>query len=108
MTLTTMPRPATRCPMSHRGGPGRSTVQFEREASRADSSASAKFWQGGSPEPIIAKVSQETLAEMIGTTRFPGEFFHEQISKTGLNRFQRQYRNPQFIVECRSARPAAD
>jgi signal-transduction protein with cAMP-binding, CBS, and nucleotidyltransferase domain len=38
----------------------------------------------------------------------PGEFFHEQISKTGLNRLQRQYRNPQFIVECRSTRPAAD
>jgi CRP-like cAMP-binding protein len=29
----------------------------------------ANFGKEGQPEPIIAKVSQETLAEMIGTTR---------------------------------------
>jgi CRP-like cAMP-binding protein len=29
----------------------------------------ANFGKDGRPEPIIAKVSQETLAEMIGTTR---------------------------------------
>ena len=29
----------------------------------------ANFGKEGRPEPIIAKVSQETLAEMIGTTR---------------------------------------
>ena len=28
-------------------------------------------------KPPIAKVSEETLAEMIGTTRFPREFLHE-------------------------------
>jgi hypothetical protein len=26
---------------------------------------------GGAPEPMIAKISQETLAEMIGTTQTP-------------------------------------
>ena len=36
----------------------------------------------GRPEPIIAKISQETLAEMIGTTP-SREFFHEQISRIG-------------------------
>jgi hypothetical protein len=29
----------------------------------------AHFGKDGKPEPVIAKVSQETLAEMIGTTR---------------------------------------
>jgi len=29
----------------------------------------ADFGKEGRPEPIIAKISQETLAEMIGTTR---------------------------------------
>lgn len=29
----------------------------------------ANFGQEGRPEPVIAKVSQETLAEMVGTTR---------------------------------------
>src|SRR5690349_1463135 len=29
----------------------------------------ANFGKEGRPEPVIAKVSQETLAEMIGTTR---------------------------------------
>ena len=28
----------------------------------------AHFWKEGKPEPVIAKISQETLAEMIGTT----------------------------------------
>ena len=29
----------------------------------------ANFGKEGRPEPLIAKISQETLAEMIGTTR---------------------------------------
>jgi len=29
----------------------------------------ANFGKEGRPEPIVAKISQETLAEMIGTTR---------------------------------------
>ena len=36
----------------------------------------ANFGKESRPEPIIAKVSQETLAEMIGTTR-PASLFHE-------------------------------
>jgi hypothetical protein len=43
----------------------------------------ANFGKENKPEPIIAKISRETLAEMIGTTR-SGVSFHEQISKTGL------------------------
>jgi CRP/FNR family cyclic AMP-dependent transcriptional regulator len=36
------------------------------------------------PEPIIAKVSQETLAEMIGTTRPRASFFMNRFRKLGL------------------------
>ena len=45
----------------------------------------ANFGKEGRPEPIIARVSQETLAEMIGTTR-SRQLLYEQISKTGLDR----------------------
>ena len=37
----------------------------------------------------------------------PGEFLHEQISKTGLHSLQRRHPGPQFIVESRSSRGAA-
>src|SRR5579864_6135320 len=66
---------------SCRGGPGRSAVQFERETSGANASASCEFWQGSRPEPIIAKVSQETLAEMIGTTRSRVSHFMNKFRK---------------------------
>jgi CRP/FNR family cyclic AMP-dependent transcriptional regulator len=68
----------------------------------------ANFGKEGRPEPIIAKVQSGDACRDDRNDPVPGEFFHEQISKTGLNRLQRQYRNPQFIVECRSTRPAAD
>src|SRR5277367_2169768 len=35
----------------------------------------ANFGKEGRPEPIVAKISQETLAEMIGTTRARVSFF---------------------------------
>ena len=38
----------------------------------------------GRPEPIIAKVCQETLAEMIGTTRSRVSFFMNKFRKLGL------------------------
>ena len=37
------------------------------------------------PQKMLPKVSQEMLAEMIGTTRVPGQFLHEQIQGTGLH-----------------------
>jgi CRP-like cAMP-binding protein len=36
------------------------------------------------PEPIIAKISQETLADMIGTTRSRVSFFMNKFRKLGL------------------------
>jgi CRP/FNR family transcriptional regulator, cyclic AMP receptor protein len=40
----------------------------------------ANFGKDGRPEPVIANISEETLAEMIGTTRSRVSLFHEQIS----------------------------
>ena len=44
----------------------------------------ANFGKDGRPEPIIAKVSQETLADMIGTTRSRVSFFMNKFRKLGL------------------------
>jgi CRP-like cAMP-binding protein len=44
----------------------------------------ANFGKEGRPEPIIAKVSQVTLAEMIGTTRSRVSFFMNKFRKLGL------------------------
>jgi CRP/FNR family cyclic AMP-dependent transcriptional regulator len=44
----------------------------------------ANFGKEGRPEPIIAKISQETLAEMIGTTRGRVSFFMNKFRQLGL------------------------
>jgi CRP/FNR family transcriptional regulator, cyclic AMP receptor protein len=44
----------------------------------------ASFGKEGRPEPIIANVSQETLAEMIGTTRSRVSFFMNKFRKLGF------------------------
>src|ERR1700686_2336275 len=44
----------------------------------------AHFGKEGRPEPVIAKISQETLAEMIGTTRSRVSFFMNRFRKLGF------------------------
>ena len=44
----------------------------------------AKFGKEAKPEPVIAKISQETLAEMIGTTRSRVSFFMNKFRKLGF------------------------
>jgi CRP/FNR family transcriptional regulator, cyclic AMP receptor protein len=44
----------------------------------------ANFGKEGRPEPIVGKYSQETLAEMIGTTRSRVSFFMNKFRKLGL------------------------
>ena len=44
----------------------------------------ANFGKEGKPEPILAKISQETLAEMIGTTRARVSYFMNKFRKMGL------------------------
>ena len=44
----------------------------------------ANFGKEGHPEPVIAKISQETLAEMIGTTRSRVSFFMNKFRRLGF------------------------
>jgi CRP-like cAMP-binding protein len=44
----------------------------------------ANFGQEGKPQPVIAKISQETLAEMIGTTRSRVSFFMNKFRRLGF------------------------
>ena len=44
----------------------------------------ANFGKEGKPEPIVGKISQETLAEMIGTTRSRVSFFMNKFRKLGF------------------------
>jgi CRP-like cAMP-binding protein len=44
----------------------------------------ANFGKEGNPQPMIAKISQETLAEMIGTTRSRVSFFMNKFRKLGF------------------------
>jgi CRP/FNR family transcriptional regulator, cyclic AMP receptor protein len=44
----------------------------------------ANFGKDGKPEPIIARISQETLAEMVGTTRSRVSSFMNKFRKLGF------------------------
>jgi CRP-like cAMP-binding protein len=44
----------------------------------------ARFGNEGTPETVIPKISQETLAEMIGTTRSRVSFFMNRFRKLGF------------------------
>ena len=48
----------------------------------------AKFGKEGKPETAMAKVSQETLAEMVGTTRPRVNFFMNKFRKLGFIDYQ--------------------
>ena len=47
----------------------------------------ANFGKDGRPEPIVGKFSQETLAEMIGTTRSRVNFFMNKFRKLGFIKY---------------------
>ncbi len=44
----------------------------------------ANFGKEGKPEQVIPKISQETLAEMVGTTRARVSFFMNKFRKLGF------------------------
>src|SRR4029453_6571383 len=44
----------------------------------------ANFGKDGKPQPVLAKISQETLAEMIGTTRSRVSSFMNKFRKLGF------------------------
>jgi len=51
-----------------RRGPGRSALQFQRKEIGSHSVAARALRPGRRAQAVIPKISQETLAEMIGTT----------------------------------------
>ena len=63
----------------------------------------AHFGKEGKPENVVPKISQETLAEMMGTTR-SGQLLHEQIQEVGFHSLQRWVGSPQFTSQCCSPR----
>src|SRR5476649_2978546 len=50
----------------------------------------AHFGKEGKPEPVLAKISQETLAEMIGTTRSRVSFFMNKFRELGFVKYDGQ------------------
>ncbi len=44
----------------------------------------ARYGKEGEPETIVAKISQETLAELVGTTRSRVNFFMNKFRKLGF------------------------
>jgi CRP/FNR family cyclic AMP-dependent transcriptional regulator len=50
----------------------------------------ANFGKEGKPEPILAKISQETLTEMIGTTRSRVSFFMNKFRELGFVNYDGQ------------------
>jgi hypothetical protein len=63
----------------------------------------AHFGKEGTAQPILLDISQETLAEMIGTTRSRVSFFHEQVPQGLTHQLQWKDRGSQFAVERRFA-----
>jgi CRP/FNR family cyclic AMP-dependent transcriptional regulator len=52
----------------------------------------AEYGKPGAPETLIPKISQETLAEMIGTTRSRVSFFMNRFRKLGLIEYKNRIR----------------
>ncbi len=71
-----------------RGGPGRPALQLHRETP----GLLARYGAQGHPQSVLPKVSQETLAEMIGTTRTRVNFFMNKFKKLGFVQYDGQIR----------------
>jgi hypothetical protein len=67
----------------------------------------ANFGKESKPEPIIAKISQETLAEMIGTTRSRVSFFMNKFRELGFIDYNGSGLEVHTSCCMRSARSAA-
>ena len=64
----------------------------------------AEFGKAGEPETLLPEITQETLAEMIGTTRSRVSFFYESLSKARLHSVQRANSRRQVAAQRRPAR----
>ena len=64
-----------------------STSSFDPKAflaSVGEGRSVSKVRGKGRPQPVVAKISQETLAEMIGTTRSRVSFFMNKFRRLGF------------------------
>lgn len=59
----------------------------------------AHFGKESKPEPVIAKISQETLAEMLGTTCSRVSFFMNKLRKLGFVDYKREA-PPEWRIAC--------
>src|SRR6202040_3626374 len=57
----------------------------------------ANFGKDGTPEPGIAKISQETLAEMSGTTRSRVSFFMNKFRRLGFIEYNGGIKGCEFV-----------
>ena len=64
----------------------------------------ANFSKEGRPEEVIPAISQETLAEMIGTTRSRVSFFLNKFRKLGFVEYRRKHSRPQLSAQRDPAR----
>ena len=64
----------------------------------------ARYGKEDTTERTLPKLSQETLAEMIGTTRSRVNFFMNKFRKLGLHRVQRQPQDQQLAAQHRPPR----
>ena len=61
----------------------------------------ANFGKEGKPEPVIPRISQETLAEIVGTTRSRVSFFMNRFRKMGFIQYNGHTRVVwKFIALC--------
>jgi len=66
----------------------------------------AHFGKEGTSQPITPNISQETLAEMIGTTRSRVSQFMNKVPQARPDQLQRPHRSQQCAARCRAARQA--
>jgi hypothetical protein len=70
----------------------RTAFQFERETAGSDSLAARSLRQGISTAKVASQVSQEMLAEMIGTTRSRVNFVMNKFKKLGFIEYNGEIR----------------
>jgi CRP/FNR family transcriptional regulator, cyclic AMP receptor protein len=58
----------------------------------------AEFGEPGSPEPLLPPITQETLAEMVGTTRSRVSFFMNRFRKLGLIEYNGRIRVHKSLI----------
>ena len=58
----------------------------------------AEFGEPGKPEPFIPSITQETLAEMVGTTRSRVSFFMNRFRKLGLIEYNGRIRVHKSLI----------